>query len=173
MIAELSAAMTAIKETASLAKLISDAKTDAEVKAATIELQSKLLTLQSECFALGDAIRSRDEDVILLKAKIAEFEDFKSESEGYCLHQTEAGSLVYSKQLAVGDLQITVNACPHCYQQKRISMLQPGIDKAVKTSFWVHFCPSCHAEFKMDKTPAAKNSHKRTYANSFTNRGAW
>ncbi|MBS8535755.1 hypothetical protein KER10_25150 [Escherichia coli] len=40
MIAELSAAMAAIKETAGLAKVINDAKTDAEVKAATIELQN-------------------------------------------------------------------------------------------------------------------------------------
>ncbi|ANI85241.2 hypothetical protein [Kosakonia oryzae] len=173
MIAELSAAMAAIKETASLVKLISDAKTDAEVKTATIELQSKLLTLQSECFALGDAIRSRDEDVMLLKAKITEFEDFQSESEGYALHQTEAGSLVYSKQLVVGSSQITVNACPNCFKQKKISMLQPGIDKAAKASFWVHFCPSCHAEFKMDKTPAAKNPQKRTIANHFNDRGAW
>ncbi|MGL5726827.1 MAG: hypothetical protein ACRCYD_03110, partial [Plesiomonas sp.] len=44
MITELSAAMTAIKETVSLAKVISGAKTDSEVMAAVIELQSKLLT---------------------------------------------------------------------------------------------------------------------------------
>lgn len=98
MIAELSAAMTAIKETAGLAKVINDAKTDAEVKAATIELQNKLITLQAECFSLGDAIRSRDEKVMLLKAKIAEFEDFKSQTEGYVLNKFDSGSLVYSKK---------------------------------------------------------------------------
>lgn len=82
MIAELSAAMTAIKETAGLVKVINDAKTDAEVKAATIDLQNKLITLQAECFSLGDAIRLRDEEVMHLKAKIAEFEDFKRQTEG-------------------------------------------------------------------------------------------
>ncbi|WP_049294062.1 hypothetical protein [Franconibacter helveticus] len=161
MIAELSAAMAAIKETAGLAKVINDAKTDAEVKAATIELQSKLLTLQAECFSLGDAIRLRDEEVTLLKEKIAEYEDFKIESEGYELYKTEAGSLIYSKQLVVNGTQMTVNACPSCYQKRKISMLQPGVDKASKGFCFVHFCPSCNAEFKMDKVPTQKSSVRR------------
>ncbi len=97
MIAELSVAMAAIKETAGLAKVINDAKTDAEVKAATIELQNKLITLQAECFSLGDAIRLRDEEVMHLKAKIAEFEDFCAKVEGYVLEQLDSGAFVYSK----------------------------------------------------------------------------
>lgn len=163
MIAELSAAMTAIKETAGLAKVINDAKTDAEVKAATIELQSKLITLQAECFTLGDAIRLRDEEAVHLKAKIAEFENFKSESEGYVLHRTEGGTLVYSKQVAVDNAEMVVNACPHCFHQKKISILQPGVDKPVKADYWVHFCPSCNVEFKMDKSPPStkKPLHER------------
>lgn len=161
MIAEISAALSALKETASLVKAINDAKNDAEIKAATFELNNKLLTLQSECFSLGESIRTRDEEVVLLKAKIAEFEDFKTESEGYVLHQTESGSLVYTKQQAVGESQITVNACPQCYQQKKISMLQPGIENGVKGFYWVHFCPSCKSNFKMDKTPAAKNTNDK------------
>ncbi|MGY0151845.1 hypothetical protein ACVQ8M_05010 [Edwardsiella tarda] len=158
MIAELSAAMAAIKETAGLAKVINDAKTDAEVKAATIELQSKLITLQAECFSLGDVVRSREEEIMHLKEKIAEFESFKSESEGYDLRQTEGGSLVYSKQVMVNQEHLLVNACPHCYQQHKIFMLQPGIDKGSKGNYWVYSCPSCKSEFKMDKTPLAKST---------------
>lgn len=174
MIAELSAAMTAIKETAGLAKIINDAKTDAEVKAATIELQNKLITLQAECFTLGDVIRLREEEALHLKTKIAEFENFKSESEGYVLHRTEGGTLVYTKQIAVDNAaELVVNACPHCYQQKKISMLQPGIEKSVKGSYWVHFCPSCNSEFKMDKTPAAKNKHSEHLHIGVRSRGGW
>lgn len=161
MIAELSAAMTAIKETAGLAKVINDAKTDAEVKAATIELQNKLITLQAECFALGDVIRNRDEEAMLLKAKIAEYEDFKAESAGYELHQTEGLTLVYSKLVAIDGTDMFVHACPHCYQQRKLSLLQPGVDKSSKGSYWVHYCPSCKSEYKMDKTPAANASIDR------------
>lgn len=175
MIAELSAAMTAIKETAGLAKVINNAKTDAEVKAATIELQSKLITLQAECFSLGDVIRLCDEEAVLLKAKIAEYEDFKTESEGYELHQTESGSLVYSKQVAVNGSQITVNACPSCYQQRKISMLQPGVERAAKGYCFVHFCPSCNAEFKMNKIPQSKPTVRRiTGSNPWgSDKGGW
>ncbi|MCP1065390.1 hypothetical protein M5G07_06905 [Serratia symbiotica] len=69
-------------------------------------------------------IRLRDE-VVHLKTKIAELENFKSESAGYVLHQMEGGIFVYSKQVAVDNEELVVNACPHCYQQKKISMLQP------------------------------------------------
>jgi len=111
VIAELSAAMAAIKETAGLAKVINDAKTDAEVKAATIELQSKLITLQAECFSLGDAIRLRDEEVVHLKAKIAEFESFKSQTEGYELDRLDSGAFVYSKKVLVNERPESVYLC--------------------------------------------------------------
>ncbi|MCE9895870.1 hypothetical protein [Citrobacter portucalensis] len=154
MIAELSAAMTAIKETAGLAKVINDAKTDAEVKAATIELQNKLITLQAECFSLGDAIRLRDEEVMHLKAKVAEFEDFKSQTEGYVLNQLDSGTLVYSKNQLVGDAEITVHLCPQCYAKRQISMLQPTGDTAYDAhkNKYLHQsrCHSCDSLFPMN-----------------------
>lgn len=152
MIAELSAAMAAIKETAGLAKVINDAKTDAEVKAATIELQSKLITLQAECFSLGDAVRFREEEIMHLKAKIAEFEDFKRQTEGYVLNQLDSGSLVYSKKQTVGDTEITVNLCPNCFANHKISILQPT-DTSWAESYEHSVCPSCKTDLKMNQKP--------------------
>lgn len=153
MIAELSAAMTAIKETAGLVKVINDAKTDAEVKAATIELQSKLISLQAECFTLGDVIRLRDEEAALLKAKIAEFEDFKSQTEGYVLNRLDSGTLVYSKKQIVGDAEVTVHLCPQCYAKRQMSMLQPTGDTAydAHTNKYLHQsrCYCCDSLFSM------------------------
>ncbi|MGN8235855.1 hypothetical protein [Enterobacter soli] len=155
MIAELSAAMAAIKETAGLAKVINDAKTDAEVKAATIELQSKLITLQAECFSLGDAIRLRDEEVVHLKAKIAEFEDFKTQTEGYVLNQLESGSLVYTKNLVVGDAEVAVHLCPNCHSKRKISILQPTGDVSyqVETGRYFHQyrCHACESSLLMNR----------------------
>ena len=156
MIAELSAAMTAIKETAGLAKVINDAKTDAEVKAATIELQSQLITLQAECFSLGDAIRIRDEEVMHLKAKIAEFEDFKAQVEGYELNKLASGSLVYSKKHVMAGSEVTVHLCPNCYTRKIISILQPT-DCSWYESFTHSVCPSCNTNLKMDANPDAQS----------------
>ena len=146
MIAELSAAMTAIKETAGLARVINDAKTDAEVKAATIELQSKLITLQAECFSLGDAIRLRDEEVVHLKAKIAEFEDFKSQTEGYELERLDSGTFVYSKKVLVNERPESVYLCPHCFGKHEVSILQPMEIMWSDGHFRTH-CPSCENKF--------------------------
>lgn len=155
MIAELSAAMAALKETAGLVKVISAAKTDAEIKAATFELQSKLITLQADCFNLGDAVRSRDEEVVLLKAKIAEFEDFKTETEGYVLNKLASGTLVYSKKQFVGDSEITVNLCPNCYARRNISMLQP-LEPSMYAKFSQCRCPSCTNVFDADLAPPVR-----------------
>ncbi|MBB9821599.1 hypothetical protein FSI57_019405, partial [Escherichia coli] len=57
MIAELTAAMTAIRETAQIAKLMNEAKTQAEVNAAIGELNSKLASIQRECVSLVELNR--------------------------------------------------------------------------------------------------------------------
>ena len=137
--------MAALKETAGLVKVISAAKTDAEVKAATFELQSKLITLQSDCFTLGDAVRSRDEEIMFLKAKIAEFEDFKTQTEGYVLNQLDFGSFVYTKKNVVGDIEVEVHLCPQCFSKRQVSILQPTGDASYNehTQKW-YFQSRCH-----------------------------
>ncbi|MGL5665378.1 MAG: hypothetical protein ACRDD9_04535 [Shewanella sp.] len=149
MITELSAAMTAIKETVSLAKVISGAKTDSEVMAAVIELQSKLLTLQTECFSLGDAIRSRDEEIMHLKAKIADFEDFKHQTEGYVLNQLDSGSFVYSQEKTVGGAEIAVHLCANCFSKHVASILQP-IPSQNNHMFHRSRCLNCESVFFMN-----------------------
>ncbi|WMY72765.1 hypothetical protein RHD99_14930 [Buttiauxella selenatireducens] len=150
MIAELSAALTAIKETAGLAKVINDAKTDAEVKAATVEFQTKLITLQGECFALGDLIRLRDDEVISLKTKIGEYENFCCQVESYRFNQLDSGALVYSKQVTVNGAEVTVHLCPKCYSEKKVSLLQPVIvDEGDK--FHKSKCLLCDIKLFMSK----------------------
>ena len=154
MIAELSAALSAIKETTGLVKVINDAKNDAEIKAATFELQNKLLTLQAECFSLGDAIRSRDEEAMHLKAKIAEFEDFHSQVEGYALDKLDSGTFVYSKKQIVGEAETMVYLCPNCFPRKVISILQTtgetAYDAHTEKYFFETKCHNCSSKFSMN-----------------------
>lgn len=149
---DISAAFVAIKETLGLLKVVNDAKTDHEVRSATSEIQSKLLTLQSECFALGDMVRSHEAEVVTLKAKIAEFEDFKAQTEGYVLNQLESGTLVYSKNEVVGDAEVAVHLCPNCHSKRVISMLQP-LTPASYAIFNQSRCPSCNNVFDTYRAP--------------------
>lgn len=149
MIAELSAAMTAIKETISLAKVISDGKTDSEVTAAVTELQRKLFTLQMECLSLGDTIRSRDEEIMHLKATIASYEDFKHQTEGYVLNQLDSGSFVYSKEKIVGGTKTVVHLCASCFSKHVASILQP-IPSQNNHMFHRSRCLNCESTFFMN-----------------------
>lgn len=150
VIAELSAAMAAIRETAQLIKLISDAKTESEISAAVGELHSKLASIQRECVSLVELVGSYQEMNASLKAKIADFEDFKSQSEGYFINQLDSGSLVYSKEQIVGEKEIMVHLCPHCFIKKQISILQPK-EVSEYASYKQSRCPSCKNEFDMDQ----------------------
>lgn len=150
MIAELSAAMTAIKETAGLAKVINEAKSDAELKAATSEIQGRLITLQLECFSLGDVIRLRDEEIMHLKAKITEFENFRTQVEGYVLEQLDSGTFVYSKKEFVSGREISVNLCAHCYS-KHIKAILHLLPVGQSSVFHKSRCLQCNNEFLMNR----------------------
>lgn len=154
MIAELSVAMTAIKETAGLLKVINDAKTDAEVKNATIELQNKLITLQGECFSLGDVIRQRDEEANILKAKIAEIESFDKQTAGFSLVKFGTGALVYSEVKVISEEEVSIHYCTQCFNQRVISILQPSsptfYDGAKERHFSQLQCQKCNAIYGKD-----------------------
>lgn len=153
---DISAAFVAIKETLGLLKVVNDAKNDHEIRSATSEIQSKLITLQSECFALGEMVRSHEAEVVTLKAKIAEYEDFKAQTEGYVLNQLESGTLVYTKNEAVGDAEIAVHLCPNCHSKRVISMLQPTGDTAydahTEKYFYQSRCHCCGSLFSMNRS---------------------
>ena len=84
-----------------------------------------------------------------LKAKIAEFEDFKRQTKGYVLNQLDSGTLVYSKNLYVDGLEITVHLCPNCFGRKVVSILQPTEVMWSDAHFKKH-CPSCKSDYWAD-----------------------
>ncbi|MGG2143294.1 hypothetical protein [Symbiopectobacterium sp. RP] len=171
MIAELSVAMAAIRETAQLAKLINDAKTEAEVNAAVSELNSKLASIQRECISLVELVGTYQEMNTSLKAKIAEFENFKVQAVDYSLNKVDSGTLVYSKNIVLSDGETAVNACPHCFHQNKISILQLGVTTTAMSGFHVHYCPECKSDFKMNKLPPKKPTQVAGYGSRFSGGG--
>lgn len=126
MFAEFSAAMSALKETAQIAKIFNDAKSEAEVRSAVQELNVKLMSVQRECMSLIELARSYQEETVALKAKIAEYEDYKSEIAGYEMNVLDFGTIVYSKKMVLNGKEVTVHLCPTCLANKKISILQPS-----------------------------------------------
>jgi predicted nuclease with TOPRIM domain len=149
VIVEFSAAMSAIKETAVMAKGILNAKTQTEINSAVSDMLSKLTSVQFECVSLIEMVRSYQEEAASLKAKIAEIEDFQQQAEGYKLNKLDSGTLVYSKKQFIGDTEITVHLCPQCFGKKVISVLQPMEIMRLDAHFRT-FCPACNNKFWMN-----------------------
>ncbi|MBR7298851.1 hypothetical protein G3W08_28235, partial [Klebsiella pneumoniae] len=78
--------------------------------------------IQRECVSLVELVGSYQEINASLKAKIAEFENFEAQTEGYILNQLESGTFVYSKEVIVNGGSITMHLCPKCFGQKIVSI---------------------------------------------------
>ncbi|HAP0161420.1 hypothetical protein GP721_25055 [Enterobacteriaceae bacterium TzEc077] len=152
MIVEFSAAMSAIKETAVMAKGILNAKTQTEINSAVSDMLSKLTSVQFECVSLIEMVRSYQEEAVSLKAKIAELEDFQIQTEGYVLNQLESGAFVYSKEETVNGGTVTMHLCPKCFGQKTVSILQP-FPVSEDAPFHESKCLHCENKFLMNKNP--------------------
>lgn len=126
MLTEFSAVISALKEITQLVKIFSDAKTEAEVRSAVDALNSKLISAQCECMSLIDLARSYQEETVALKAKIAEYEDFRSETAGYDLNPLDSGTVIRSKKMVLNGKEVTVHLCPACFTNKKVSILQPS-----------------------------------------------
>lgn len=157
MITELSAALSVIKETAGLVKIINESKGKAEIQSATNEINNKLIDLQFKCFSLGELLSSRGEEITHLTAKITEFENFQVQTEGYVLNQLESGAFVYSKKESVSGSTITMHLCPLCFSRNIKSILQP-VQVSSDSRFHKSQCLHCKNKYLMDLNPGYKKT---------------
>lgn len=162
VIAELSAALTAIKEAIGLSKLIKEAKTESQVIAATSDLNLKLCSLQEYCFTLSDMVRLREENILELEEKIAHIEDFKRQADGYVFEQLESGTFVYARKQVMGDRETTVYLCAKCFSRHVISVLQPTGKYSYDDNSGIRYvqsqCLHCSATYMMNKSPYKPDS---------------
>ncbi|EDW2644683.1 hypothetical protein XZ88_002461 [Salmonella enterica subsp. enterica] len=146
---DISLAMSALKETASMLKLFNEAKNQAEVDRAVYEMSSKLSGIQLEYLSLIEELTISKSNETALKAKIAEIENFKSQSEDCEPCQLITGTIVYARQCNTSSGKITMYFCPECFAKRAISILQPFPveegDKYTKSQ-----CPSCKNVYLMD-----------------------
>ncbi|EJA5988506.1 hypothetical protein OD507_005084 [Salmonella enterica] len=154
MITEITALISALKEAMQLADILKKVKTTTEVNSVISDLNSKLTSAQCECVSLIKIVSTYQEETAMLKAKIAEFENFESDVAGYSLDQLDSGALVYSKKHIMGDTEITVYLCPQCYTKRIVSILQPTGDAAydghTRKYFYQSRCHCCDSLYPMN-----------------------
>lgn len=154
MISELTASLSAIKTSFELLKVISEAKEATVVQSATYELNRQLLELQLENIKLAQLISSQIEEINSLREQISKHDQFRGNLACWERKKTDAGFFVYAlKKDLCGESQDIPYACPNCYHQDKISILQP-YRRGGNYKFHIYKCPSCDTKCSMHQNPS-------------------
>src|SRR5262245_31866689 len=129
MIAEISATWAtlnaAVKAATSAFKTVEDVKAKeaiADIQNSLIDLQTKLLTIQSQYEELAEVKRK-------LEQKIMEYEKWDSEASRYKLQEVAKGIFVYVLQNDHASGEPIHWLCPNCFQKREKSILsKPAVD---------------------------------------------
>ncbi|MGV3346394.1 hypothetical protein ACGVWS_11885 [Enterobacteriaceae bacterium LUAb1] len=156
MFAETTAAITAAKEAYELIKVLKNARDQTVVDNATGKLHEKIIELQMLNAELASLYHAEKQITIKLASENAKIEMFTAQAAEYEIHKTTAGSIVYRSKSPADNEVGCYYLCAHCYQERKISVLQPT-GKTVPCSSGDYcqqsFCPSCNTQFVMHKIP--------------------
>lgn len=148
--------VAAAKQAFELLKVIKESHDQSIINKAAGELSEKITALQMLNAELSGLYQSEREVTVNLREEKAKIEMFAVKAENYDLHTTEGGSTVYRSKLTSDEVVKPHYLCAHCYSNKIISILQPGVQRTTAGGFFIHYCPQCKNEFKMTKTPSVK-----------------
>lgn len=147
---------TVAKQALELLKIIKEGRDDSMVKQAAGDLYEKITELQMLNAELSNLYQSERQVTIKLSEEKAKIERFNAKAADYEIYTSEGGSTVY-RSIKPADSTVPHHyLCPHCYSNNEISILQPGINTTKAAGNYVHYCPLCKNEFRMNKVPPMK-----------------
>lgn len=135
-------AITSIKLAGEIAKTFVDLKSQAEINARVVDLQSVILEAQGALFAANDTQRELLAEIDTLKAKIIGMDQWATEQKRYRLYSPRDGMLFYALTQATSNGEPAHYLCTNCFQTGRKSILNQGRNSQAWTQFE---CPACRA----------------------------
>jgi hypothetical protein len=120
------------------------------------QLSDKITELQMLNAELSGLYQAKRQITMELREENKKIEMFALQAASYELHTTDGGTTVYrSKKPADQDVQHHY-LCAHCYSSSKVSILQPKPERSQHAGFFIHYCPQCKNEYKMQKVPFHK-----------------
>ena len=149
MFAEIAGSLAALKESFNLVKVINEAKTEAEIKAATFELNSKLQDIQLDNLKLIELLTENKAKISELQDKINKIDFFENQSQKYVGKKILSGAYVY-----VDKDDEDIAACPTCFSKRKIYMLHPIQDFCLLDDIYYikYKCHECNSTFPFKVT---------------------
>ncbi|MCK5034235.1 MAG: hypothetical protein KAS18_11390 [Calditrichia bacterium] len=126
VLTEISAAFTSLKVAADIIKGILSLNKDSTINSKVIELQSVILTLQSEL----SSMQSKHEEIIQAKSdvekELIQLKNWETTASQYDLVKLSTGSIVRSPNKNSGFTENEHWLCANCFENQKKSFLQPG-----------------------------------------------
>ena len=152
---DITSAISSFKTMADITALMINLSTDSRVTEKAIELQSALLSLQSDMFGLQAQHQSLLREKEELEKRLIEIQNWQAEAQKYTLAEIVPGVFMYALKAEYKDATPPHWLCPNCYESRRKSVLQRDYNR-IKHNY-VFQCHHCNAEL-VDTSNAAMPS---------------
>ena len=140
MLAEITAALSAIKTGSDIARDMAGADSLDHTRGRTPELYGAMDEIQHRLAAMQLAYASLLEERDALAREVEEIRQSRMERERYVLHQLPQGGLVYRFKASRESGAVPHDLCVHCYEGGVKSILQPNGSHLV--------CPTCKTRLR-------------------------
>ncbi|EDV9691726.1 hypothetical protein KS35_001112 [Salmonella enterica subsp. enterica] len=151
--------LTAAKQAYDLLKTIKETRDDAVIATAVGDLHQRITELQMLNAELSGLYQAEKDVAMKLRDENRKIEMFIVQAENYELHTTEGGSVVYRSKLPSDSVVQSHYLCTHCFGEHKISILQPSVETIKSMGFFVHHCPRCKNQYRMNKVPPLPDIH--------------
>jgi predicted RNA-binding Zn-ribbon protein involved in translation (DUF1610 family) len=164
MIAEMGAALGAVRNSLDLLRTLNKVSTDEKVRSAVFDLQDQLLSLQGKMFDANARYEEQAERVKALQKELDGRNKWDEESAKYQLHHPIDGMTVYKLKAEHNSSDAEIWACPTCFGNQKISFLNRP-----KKGYLNFKCHACGFEIQPERAeisaqtpaPAWKNNLRR------------
>jgi len=140
MLADITAALGAIKTGSEIARDMAGALSPDETRAKAPELYGAMAEIQHRLAAMQLAYGALLEERDALAREVEEVRQARMERERYVLHQLPQGGLVYRFKTSRESGAVPHDLCVHCYEGGLKSILQPNGSHLV--------CPTCKTRLR-------------------------
>jgi len=140
MLAQITAALGAIKSGSDIARDMAGAQTLDETRGMAPQLYGAMAEIQHRLAAMQLAYAALLEERDALVREVDEFRQLRMERERYVLHQLPQGGLVYRFKASRESGAVPHDLCVHCYEGGLKSILQPNGSHLV--------CPTCKTKLR-------------------------
>jgi hypothetical protein len=141
-IAEGIAALKSLRSLYEIAKDVRDSSDPEKLRAAAAQMFDLALAAREQTAALQDERNAAVEELAALKTEIEKAKHFDEQAENYTRELTHTGATVYREKDAGGADGQSPYYCPHCFSEKRVSMLNPAKDGA-RSFEAIYACAVC------------------------------